>query len=129
MFWRAFLPAYTASPASAEAFLPRMSELTCSLPNEQPVTMLAVVGRVLGGLERRDWRPLAARIAAPTLVIYGSDDHVVPPAGARDWAEAIPGARLQRVDGAGHIVWADRPQTLLDAVDAFLAEASGPPDS
>lgn len=41
-------------------------------------------------------------IAAPTLIIHGIDDPLVPVAAGRDTARAIPGALLHEVDGMGH---------------------------
>jgi pimeloyl-ACP methyl ester carboxylesterase len=46
-------------------------------------------------------RALSA-VAAPTLVIHGDCDAVVPPAHGRDTAEAVPGARLKIIQGLGH---------------------------
>jgi pimeloyl-ACP methyl ester carboxylesterase len=42
------------------------------------------------------------RIAAPTLVIHGSDDPLVRPSGGRATARAISGARLVTIEGMGH---------------------------
>ena len=41
-------------------------------------------------------------IKAPTLVVHGSDDPLVPPACGRDMATPIPDAQLQLIDGMGH---------------------------
>ncbi len=49
-------------------------------------------------------------IAAPTLVLHGTEDRIVPVANGRMLAEAIPGARLELLQGAGHIYPTDAPQ-------------------
>lgn len=41
-------------------------------------------------------------VSVPTLVIHGADDPLVPVAGGRDTAEAIPGAELMIIEGMGH---------------------------
>lgn len=64
-----------------------------------------------------DLRPLSRTIAAPTLVIHGSDDPLIPPACGRDIAATIPGARLMLVDGMGH----DLPPGLYQAVAEGIA--------
>jgi pimeloyl-ACP methyl ester carboxylesterase len=46
--------------------------------------------------------PHLARVTAPTLVIHGAADPLVPLAGGRDTAAAIPGATLLVIDGMGH---------------------------
>ncbi len=49
------------------------------------------------------------RVRAPTLVLHGSDDPLVPLAGGEDTAAAIPGARLRIVPGMGHFL----PEALV----------------
>jgi pimeloyl-ACP methyl ester carboxylesterase len=43
-----------------------------------------------------------ASITAPTLVIHGADDKLLPRAGGIATAEAIPAARLELIEGMGH---------------------------
>ncbi len=64
--------------------------------------------------------PLAA-IRAPTLVVGGAADIVVPPARADDLANAIPGAeRPVILERAGHLPAEERPDAFLRAVLPFL---------
>jgi len=63
-----------------------------------------------------DRRERLKRIAAPTVVIHGAADPLVPVQGGRDTAAAIPGARLKEVAGMGH----DLPEALIpEILDAF----------
>ncbi len=65
--------------------------------------------------------PWLHRIAAPTLVLTGADDRVVPPANARMLARGVPHATLREVPHAGHFaILADDPGPSADAVEAFL---------
>jgi len=57
-------------------------------------------------------------ITAPTLVIHGEGDPLIPVAGARATAEAIPGARLVTFPGMGH----DLPRELWPAITDLIAE-------
>jgi pimeloyl-ACP methyl ester carboxylesterase len=41
-------------------------------------------------------------VTAPTLVIHGKEDHLIPPEGGEETARLIPGARLEMVEGMGH---------------------------
>ncbi|MHB8515833.1 MAG: alpha/beta fold hydrolase [Dehalococcoidia bacterium] len=61
------------------------------------------------------------RITAPTLVVRGAHDTLIPPAHAQTYAAAIPGARLIDIPQAAHLVAIERPHELAAAVDAFLA--------
>lgn len=62
--------------------------------------------------------PLLKRIEAPTVVIHGREDPLVPVAGAYDLARHIPGARLEIVPGMGH----DLPTELLPFFTRVLAQ-------
>jgi pimeloyl-ACP methyl ester carboxylesterase len=64
----------------------------------------------------RDRRTNAGEITAPTVVLHGADDPLVPVAGGRDTAENIPGAELRIIPGMGH----DLPPALYSIfVDAI----------
>ncbi|NCT83240.1 MAG: alpha/beta fold hydrolase [Comamonadaceae bacterium] len=62
-----------------------------------------------------------ARIAAPTLVLHGQDDPLIPVAAAHDLARRIPGARLQILPGWGH----DLPEPLWPRLAAEVAGNAG----
>lgn len=74
--------------------------------------------QLLAILATGDRRSLLQRITAPTLVLHGADDPLVPLAAGRDTAEHIPGARLEVVDGMGH----DFPPALMAQLAARIAE-------
>jgi pimeloyl-ACP methyl ester carboxylesterase len=58
------------------------------------------------------------RIASPALVVAGADD-VLTPAHARAIAGALPHARLEVLDGAGHAVMIERAEALNGLVTEF----------
>jgi pimeloyl-ACP methyl ester carboxylesterase len=62
--------------------------------------------------------PLLRRIAAPTLVIHGEDDPLVPVAAGHDLAQHIPGARLSIIPGMGH----DLPAALLPTFTRLIVQ-------
>jgi pimeloyl-ACP methyl ester carboxylesterase len=64
-----------------------------------------------------------AGIRAPTLVVHGDQDRMVPPANAPLLAGAIPGAELLRLPEAGHLYPTDAPEADR-AVARFLSERS-----
>jgi 3-oxoadipate enol-lactonase len=66
-----------------------------------------------------DLRPDLGRIRAPTLVVAGGEDVPMPPAEhAAPIAAAVPGARLEVLDGAPHLA----PVQCPDAVTRLVAE-------
>jgi pimeloyl-ACP methyl ester carboxylesterase len=61
------------------------------------------------------------RVTAPTLLVWGAADKVMPPAYAKLFAGAIKGKTSTKViPGGGHIVELDRPEETADAVLGFL---------
>src|SRR5277367_525105 len=62
-----------------------------------------------------------AQIKAPTLVIHGETDRLVPPANARLIADKIPGAKLVLIPNASHIFETDQPAAAHKAILGFLA--------
>jgi 3-oxoadipate enol-lactonase len=61
------------------------------------------------------------QIAAPTLVVTGDDDRVIPGASSEVLAERIPNARLEVIGGAGHLFFLERPEATLRVLEDFLA--------
>ena len=80
------------------------------------------LGAFLRGGRMPDPRPLLARIAAPTLILWGSADAIAPPALAERFAQDIPGARRAVIAGAGHAPMVELPEATAAAMRAFLAE-------
>ena len=69
-----------------------------------------------------DRRARLKAVTAPTLVIHGADDPLVPVEGGRDTAAAISGAAILEVPGMGH----DLPLALVDTIaDAIAGHARG----
>ncbi|MDB5890565.1 MAG: alpha/beta hydrolase fold protein [Polaromonas sp.] len=70
-------------------------------------------------------RPAAlARIAAPTLVVHGKADPLVPLACGQDTAKRIAGARLETIDGMGHDLAPGVVQRLMPPLIAHIHSAS-----
>ena len=74
--------------------------------------------QLLAILATGDRRPMLQKIMAPTLVLHGADDPLVPLAAGRDTATNIAGAKLEVVEGMGH----DFPPTLLARLALRIAE-------
>jgi 3-oxoadipate enol-lactonase len=66
-----------------------------------------------------------AQITAPTLVIHGETDRLVPPANARLITGKIPSAKLVLIPDAGHIFETDQPATAQSAILEFLIAQRG----
>lgn len=62
------------------------------------------------------------RITAPTLVLAGDDDPIVPAANGRLLASRIPGARLHIVRGGGHLFLLEQADEVGPVIAEFLGE-------
>jgi pimeloyl-ACP methyl ester carboxylesterase len=71
---------------------------------------------VLAVIDSGDRRALLRRITAPTLVVHGRADPLVPLAAGQDTAANVPGARLLVLDGMGH----DLPGALLPQISGAI---------
>ena len=69
-----------------------------------------------------DWTAKLGQIRAPTLVICGEQDTVVPVACGRDLAGTIANARLAIMPGCGHSPMWDTPSAFNDLVLRFLSD-------
>jgi len=61
-----------------------------------------------------------AGIRAPTLVVTGTADEVVDPRNSELLADLIPNARLERVEGAGHLFFWQEPERFVSLLGEFL---------
>jgi 3-oxoadipate enol-lactonase len=61
------------------------------------------------------------QVSAPTLVIHGDSDQLVPPANAKLIAARIPGAKLVMIPHASHILTTDQQEPAHQAVLEFLS--------
>jgi pimeloyl-ACP methyl ester carboxylesterase len=92
----------------------------CELPNERGF---------LGYFNQYvvpSWRSLNigseefARVTMPALVIHGMKDRNAPYGAGRDWAAALPDARLLSIEQAAHAAWIDAPETVFGSIEQFL---------
>jgi pimeloyl-ACP methyl ester carboxylesterase len=122
-YWRAYLVMYVGNPALADSI-----SLPCSLRNEWPQNFSITYQHLLDKLPEWDWRTLATQVSVPTLTIHGDTDRVAPPGGGSEWALHLPNARILFLSGVGHLIWAEQPGDLVQAVDQFLG-GQWPPEA
>lgn len=76
-------------------------------------------------LSRPELESVLPEINCPTLVVTGSDDQWAPPAQHQAIADAIAGAELSIIDGAGHMLPAEDPEAFNQAITRVLARLRG----
>jgi pimeloyl-ACP methyl ester carboxylesterase len=60
------------------------------------------------------------RITAPTLILWGAHDRLLPVGYAHRWAELLPKAEVAIIGEAGHLPFIERPDAALGVLRAFL---------
>ena len=80
---------------------------------------LGMAGKLLFPVPDRGLRDRLYRIRAKTIVVWGESDRMIAPAYGEVFAREIRGARLIRVPNAGHMVTAERPDAVFDAIAAL----------
>ncbi len=89
-----------------------------SMIRRQPGASIAAAS--LGMAERPDSRPLLGEIDVPTIVVTGADDTLIPSDVSAPMAEAIPGAELVTLQGAGHLSNLENPDGFTEALRTLL---------
>jgi pimeloyl-ACP methyl ester carboxylesterase len=60
------------------------------------------------------------RIGIPTLLVWGANDKVLPPAYAHAYQRLIPGSKVVIIPDCGHVPQAEQPQAFIAALEGFL---------
>ena len=80
-----------------------------------------MAGKILFPIPNRRFSERAYRVTNPTLLVWGRQDRLIPPAYADAWHAALPDASIELVDGAGHMLPYEQPAAVVEAVTTHLA--------
>jgi pimeloyl-ACP methyl ester carboxylesterase len=78
---------------------------------------------------RLTWKPymfnrrlpaLLKEVDTPTLLIWGSRDVIVPVSAAKRYQGALPKARLEVIEGSGHLVELEEPERVAELIAAHV---------
>jgi pimeloyl-ACP methyl ester carboxylesterase len=81
---------------------------------------MGATGKFIWPIPDKGLKKRIHRVTAPTLLVWGKDDRIVPPVYADEFTQRIPGARLQTVADAGHAPHVEQPQAVASMVGEFL---------
>ena len=96
--------------------MPPLPELDPEITAKQQ----ALVRRLIGPDRDRDLETQLPQLKAPTLVVFGTRDTMIPPEMGRFYKELIPNCHLVFVYDAGHALDAERPEAFVEVVADFL---------
>jgi len=80
----------------------------------------AVIAGDFRACDAFDVRERLGEIRTPTLVLSGAEDLLTPPKYSEFLVERIPGAKLVRFSGAGHLLPVEKPEEFNRAVENFV---------
>jgi pimeloyl-ACP methyl ester carboxylesterase len=95
----------SAAFAADEANFAPFREMALAAPARVQTIMLQ-----MQAIAAHDTQARLGSIDRPTLVIHGTEDQMLPPVNGELIASLIPGARLELLEGTGHMWWWERPE-------------------
>jgi pimeloyl-ACP methyl ester carboxylesterase len=108
-------PEYAADPANYALYA------EVAVQYQAPVPVLMAQLQAIGG---HDTSARLAGIQAPTLVVHGTADRLLESVNGELVARLIPGARLELLEGAGHMFFWEQPERSAQLVREHVAAAA-----
>jgi pimeloyl-ACP methyl ester carboxylesterase len=100
-----------AMPEDPEAQIDAVVQLTWTL---------GCTGKLVWPLADKGLKKRLHRVQAPTLIVWGRHDGLVPPVYAEEFRRRIVGARVEVVDGAAHLPHLEQLATVAPMVQGYL---------
>lgn len=108
------------SPTAKGAMPDPESDDERGMQSIQRVRSLAAAGKFLWPIPDRGLKKRLGRIKSPALVVVGENDKIVPSAYGSEFSRRIPGSRLHIINGAGHLLFLEKPEEFAGLVTEFL---------
>jgi len=99
------------TPAAAAERVEALAEFNWSL---------ACTGKFVWPIADRGLGNRIHRIAAPTLIVWGTADRIIAPVYAQEFAQKIVGSRIALIEHAGHLPHLEQPAAVLKTLFEFL---------
>jgi pimeloyl-ACP methyl ester carboxylesterase len=87
---------------------------------QEAPTPLDSIGRQFAAITQFDTFERLPQVKAPTLIIHGDRDQLVPVGNADILHERIAGSRLHIIEGSGHMFFWEKPEEAAGATVEFL---------
>jgi pimeloyl-ACP methyl ester carboxylesterase len=110
------------SSAATAVLAPPVSDEDARLAGLLRNQNLATSTRFLWPIPDRGLKRRIHRVTAPTLLVWGEHDGVVPPTYGPRWQQAVAGSQLVTVPNAGHLPMLEQPAAVTQAVIPFLVQ-------
>ena len=117
------LPAYIFRDPSGEAarhlFGPAEPPEAVAAARVRLMWAMGATGKFIWPIPDKGLKKRIHRVSAPTLLVWGKEDRLVPPVYADEFSRRIPSARVQTVDGAGHAPHLEQPERVARMIHEF----------
>ena len=81
---------------------------------------MGATGKFIWPIPDKGLKKRIHRVKAPTLLVWGKEDRLVPPVYADEFTRRLPGARVQMMDQAGHAPHLEQPEIAARMVREFV---------
>jgi pimeloyl-ACP methyl ester carboxylesterase len=120
------MPAYVFrepnAPATRALFAIPEDPEQAALARTRLIWAMGATGKFIWPIPDKGLHKRIHRISAPTLLVWGREDRLVPSLYADTFARRLPRARIELVEAAGHAPQMEQPETVARLVQTFLAE-------
>jgi pimeloyl-ACP methyl ester carboxylesterase len=110
------LPAYVFRDPNGEAakrmFGPSEPPEAAASARVRLMWAMGATGKFTWPIPDKGLKKRIHRVSAPTLLVWGKEDRLVPPVYADEFSRRIAGARVQTVEGAGHAPHLEQPERV-----------------
>jgi 3-oxoadipate enol-lactonase len=117
---RALRAAFNINLSAAAAADPVLWQRFRSIAAERAVAVPVIMAQV-AACTQHDTHARLAGVSAPTLVIHGTADEMIPVENGRLIASLIPDARLETLDGVGHLFFWEEPAATAELLRSHAA--------
>ena len=117
---RAMRAAYEINLSPAAAADPELWERFQAIAAERAVALQVIMAQVAACVQH-DTHERLPGVGAPTLVIHGTADELIPVANGRVIASLIPGARLETFEDVGHLFFWEEPARSAELLRSHAA--------
>lgn len=108
-------------PAAQAMFTPPEDPAEALAATAGLIWALGCTGKFVWPIPEKGLAKRLHRIAAPTLIVWGEDDALIPSAYAAEFGSRIAGSRVEVLPECGHIPQLERGAETLELVRGFLA--------
>jgi pimeloyl-ACP methyl ester carboxylesterase len=112
-----------ADPEAAAARMPqidpedREAQAKATLTREKA---MSATGKFIWPIADKGLKKRIHRIKAPTLIVWGEQDGLIPPVYGPLFQKSISGSKLVTIPNAGHVPMVEQPDAFVKAVSDFL---------